>query len=77
MALFRRTLRLVRRGGNTIEITRRLAVAVVVLTLATPLSAQSIHPDLKGSQIVSLDVASIERNAQNGTPFELPVGEKG
>jgi hypothetical protein len=60
-----------------IDITRRLAVAVVVLTLAAPLLADSIHPDLKRSKVVSLDVASIERNAQDGTPFELPVGEKG
>lgn len=60
-----------------IDITRRFALSLAVLILAMPVLADSIHPDLERSQVISLDVASIERNAQNGTPFALPIGEQG
>jgi len=53
-----------------------VAVAVVVLSLAAPALADSIHPDLKRSQVITLDVAAIERNAQSGNPFELALGDK-
>jgi len=59
-----------------LKITRRLAVALVVFTLAATVLADSIHPDLKQSKVITLDVASIERKAQSGEPFELALGEK-
>ena len=59
-----------------VDIARRLAAAVMVLALAAPVLADSIHPDLKQSKVITLDVAAIERNAQSGEPFELVLGDK-
>ncbi len=58
-----------------IDIIRRTVWTFLAFCVATSLAADSYHPHIRKSQVVSLDVAAIERNAQSGTPFELVLGE--
>jgi len=58
-----------------IEISRRVALAVLVVCLASPLAADSHHPDLTKSQVVTLDARTIEAYANSSKPFDLGLGE--
>ncbi|HEX7828155.1 MAG TPA: M12 family metallo-peptidase [Thermoanaerobaculia bacterium] len=53
---------------------RRALLAVLSLCLATMAAADSHHPHIMKSEVVSLDAGTIERNANSGTPFELVLG---
>lgn len=54
---------------------KKVLSALLVLFLAAAAAADSHHPNLVKSELVTLDVAAIERFANDGTPFELPLGE--
>lgn len=58
-----------------INIIRRVVLAVLVLSLAASVAADSHHPSLSESLVISLDVSAIERNATSSTPFELVLGD--
>jgi len=58
-----------------ISFIRRSALTVLWICLAASVAADSNHPDLETSQVLSLDVAAIERDAQSGNPFELVLGD--
>lgn len=58
-----------------IILIRRAACMLVMVCLAASVLADSNHPDLEKSQVISLDVAAIERDAQSGNPFELVLGD--
>jgi hypothetical protein len=53
---------------------RRAAWAFLAICLAGSAAADAYHPHILKSQVVTLDTAAIERNAQSGTPFELVLG---
>lgn len=53
----------------------RIVTSFLTVFLAITAAADSYHPHILKSQVVSLDVAAIERHAQSGTPFELGLGE--
>jgi hypothetical protein len=57
------------------KLTRRVVWTLLVICLASSAAATSYHPNIVTSQVVTLDVAAIERSAQNGTPFELVFGD--
>lgn len=52
----------------------RLAVCLAFL-VAVPLAADPYHPDLKKSQVVTLDAKAIKESANGGKPFDLDLGE--
>jgi len=54
---------------------RRFLWSLFVLCLAWQGTADSYHPNIVKSQVVSLDVAAIERSAQSGAPISLALGE--
>jgi hypothetical protein len=58
-----------------ISLSRRVVWTLFAIVLASSAAADSYHPHIVKSQVVSLDVAAIERYAQSGTPFELNLGE--
>ena len=52
----------------------RALLTVLFLCLAASAVADSHHPHIVKSEVVSLDVEAIERHAKSGTPFELVLG---
>jgi len=54
---------------------KRIASTLFVFLIAASLAADSYHPDLTKSQVVSLDVRTIESNANSGKPIDLNLGE--
>ncbi len=54
---------------------RRTAWAFLAICLAGSAAADSYHPDILKSQVVTLDAGAIERNAKSGTPFDLVLGD--
>jgi hypothetical protein len=56
-------------------IRRRAVWTLLALCLAFSVAADSYHPHILKSQVVTLDAAAIERYAQSGTPFDLVFGE--
>ena len=54
---------------------KKVLSALLVLFLAAAAAADSHHPNLVKSELVTLDVAAIERFANDGTPFDLALGE--
>jgi len=57
------------------NILRRTAWTLLTLVLAASVVADSHHPRLSESLVISLDVSAIERNARSSTPFELVFGD--
>ena len=57
------------------KLIRRVVWTLLVICLASSAAADSHHPNIETSRVVTLDVAAIERHAQSGTPFELAFGE--
>jgi hypothetical protein len=57
------------------NILRRTACTLLTLLLAASVAADSHHPKLSESLVISLDVSAIERNARSSTPFELAFGD--
>jgi len=57
-----------------LTLIRRTALTLSLFCFAVSMAADSYHPNILKSQVVSLDVAAIERDANNGTPFELTLG---
>lgn len=57
------------------NLTRRVVRTLFVLCLASSAAAKSYPPNIVNSQVITLDVAAIERSAQNGIPFELAFGD--
>lgn len=57
------------------NILRRTAWTLLTLLLAASVAADSHHPRLSESLVISLDVSAIERDAKSSTPFELAFGE--
>ena len=58
-----------------IDISRRVVLAVLVWCVASSLAADSYHPDLIQSQVVTLDARTIEAYANSGKPFTLDLGD--
>ena len=54
---------------------RRAVWTLLVFCLSLSAIADSYHPHIVKSQVVTLDTAAIERNANSSTPFELAFGE--
>jgi hypothetical protein len=52
---------------------RRIALVLLAVCLASSVAANT-YPGIEKSQVVKLDVRTIEKNANSGTPFELPLG---
>lgn len=57
-----------------IHFIRRAVCTLLVLCVASTLAADS-YPNITKSHVVSLDAKTIEADANNGTPFELVLGE--
>jgi hypothetical protein len=57
-------------------LSHRITWVLVVCCLATTLAADSYHPNIVKSQVVTLDAAVIERWANSGTPFPLTLGKQ-
>jgi hypothetical protein len=57
------------------QLIRRVVWTLLVICLASSAAANSYPPNIVASQVVTLDVAAIERSAQSGTPFELVFGD--
>jgi hypothetical protein len=57
------------------KLIRRAVWTLLVICLASSAGANSYPPNIEASQVVTLDVAAIERSAQSGTPFELVFGD--
>jgi hypothetical protein len=53
---------------------RCAAWAVLAVCIAASVEADSYHPDIVKSQVVSLDARAIESNANSGKPFDLDLG---
>ncbi|MEO8383348.1 MAG: M12 family metallo-peptidase [Acidobacteriota bacterium] len=60
---------------TVISLFRRAAWTFLVICLAGSVAADSYHPDILKSQVVTLDAGAIERNAQSSTPFDLVLGD--
>jgi len=58
-----------------ISLFRRAAWALLAIGLAGSAAADSYHPHILKSQVVTLDANAIERHAQSGTPFDLVLGD--
>lgn len=52
-----------------------IRIFMAVLFCASPLAADSYHPDLAKSQVITLDARSIEAYAKSGKPFDLDLGD--
>jgi hypothetical protein len=52
---------------------RRVALVLLSLCLASSVAANT-YPGIEKSQVVKLDVRTIEKNANSGAPFELTLG---
>lgn len=57
------------------QLIRRVVWTLLIVCLASSAAAKSYHPNIVTSQVITLDVAAIERSAQNGMPFELAFGD--
>ena len=57
------------------KLSHRITWTLVVCCLAASVAADPYHPHIKTAQVVSLDVAAIERDANSGAPFELAFGD--
>lgn len=53
---------------------RCAAWAVLAVCMAASAAADSYHPDIVKSQVVSFDARAIESSANNGKPFDLDLG---
>jgi hypothetical protein len=74
VSLFLLALRLCGEEELMNHIVRRAGWTSLALCFAMPVAADACHPHIEKSQVVSLDVAAIERNADSGTPIELKFG---
>jgi hypothetical protein len=52
----------------------RIVTTLFAVFVAVSAFADSYHPHILKSHVVSLDVATIERHARSGTPFKLDLG---
>lgn len=52
----------------------RAAVVFAVVCCASSLAADSYHPNLTSSKVVTLDASAIAAYAERGTPFDLDLG---
>jgi hypothetical protein len=55
--------------------SRRAAGTFLAICIAASVAADSYHPHIAKSRVVSLDVRTIESHANSGKPFELNLGE--
>jgi hypothetical protein len=60
---------------TVISLFRRAAWTFLAICLAGSAAADSHHPDILKSQVITLDANAIERNAQSSTPFDLVLGD--
>lgn len=57
------------------KLSHRIPWVLVVLCLSASLAADSYHPDITQSQVVTLDARTIEEYANSSKPFDLILGE--
>jgi len=56
-------------------VIRLVALVLLSVCLASSVAADDYHPDIVKSQVVRLDVKSIEANANSGKPIDLVLGD--
>ncbi|HEX7829488.1 MAG TPA: hypothetical protein VF787_07515, partial [Thermoanaerobaculia bacterium] len=58
-----------------ISLIRRAALTALLLCLAASVAADSYHPNILKSKVVTLDAQAIERWANSGMAFPLTLGD--